>query len=159
MTSFLKLFRGSSGNSKVKSSDLIEQFPKNLNFTKLCSEALRESQAGKLPQLKLELGPLLWNLDFFSGERGYQISWMLEPGKETPEIPEGKILQFEISRPGQEALKMTYDPSKNYNAGSFPLIQHLPLNASLKVKLINKPSSEQEDQDNRSVGRELSKAA
>ena len=159
MNNLFKLIIGSSGKSEVKSSDLINQFPKSLNLLNLCSQALKKTDPGTPIQAISKFGPLELNLDFFSGESGFQISWMLEQGEENLEISKGQILQFEISRPGKEPLKMTYDPSKNYNLGNFPLIQHLPLNASLNVTLIDKPSSEQEDQNNRSVGQELSKRA
>jgi len=159
MNNLLKLFSGSPGKSGVEFSNLIKQFPQSLNLSNLCSQALKKTDPGTPIQAISKFGPLQLNLDFFSGERGYQISWMLERGEENLEIPEGKILQFEISRPNNEALKMTYDTSKNYNGGKFPLIQHLPPNASLNVTLVNKPLSEQEDQDNRSVAEKLSKAA
>ncbi len=86
---------------------------------------------------------------------------MLEPGKETPQIPVGKILQFEISQPGQKALTMTYDPSENYNGGNFPIMKNLPPIASLQVNLVYKALSNQEglETNTRLVGEVLSKKA
>ncbi len=144
-----------------KSDNLISKFPKNLNFAGLCSEALKQRLAGDLLQVKSEFGPLELNLDFHSGDNGFQINWMLEPGTETLKIPKGKILQFEISQPWQEALTMTYDPSENYNGGNFPIMKYLLPNASLQVKLVDKALSNQEGLETykRGLGEVLSKKA
>ena len=158
---FMRIFRMSQEKSGVEPNNLISQFPKNLNFVRLCSEALNQSLTGDLLQVKSEFGPLELNLDFHSGEKGHQIAWMLEAATETPQIPEGKILQFEISQPGQEALTMTYDPSSANNMGSFPLMKNLLPSASLQVKLVDKASYNREivETKQRAVGKKLSEQA
>jgi hypothetical protein len=158
---FMQIFKMSKERSRVEPNHLISQFPKNLNFVELCSEALNQSLAGDPTQVTSEFGPLKLNLDFHSGDKGYQIAWMLEPGKETLKIPEGKILQFEISQPGQEALTMTYDPSSTFNMGSFPLMKNLLPSASLQVKLVDKASSNRGSVETkqRAVGEKLSEQA
>jgi hypothetical protein len=162
MTSVFKLFSGNPGNSKknkVESSDLTNQFPKSLDLFNLCFKALHQTPSGAPIQAITKIGPLELNLDFSSRGRGYQIYWMLEPGEEAHKIPKGQIFQFEIKWAGQEPLIMTYDPSADHNGGRFPPVEFLPPIAQLSVKLVNKPSSEQEDQDNRSVAEKLSKRA
>lgn len=157
----MQIFRMSQKKSGVEPNNLISQFPKNLNFVGLCSEALNQSLAGDPIQVSSKFGPLKLNLDFHSGNKGYQIAWMLEPGTENPQIPLGKILQFEISQPGQEALTMTYDPSSPYNMGSFPLMKNLLPSASLQVKLVDKALSNREglETKQRAVGEKLSEQA
>ncbi len=157
---FMRIFRMPQ-KSGVEPDNLISKFPKNLNFAGLCSEALNHSLAGDPTRVKSKFGPLELNLDFHSGEKGHQIAWMLEPGTETPKIPVDKILQFEISQPGQEALTMTYDPSSTFNMGSFPIMKYLLPNASLQVKLVDKALSNQEGLETykRGLGEVLSKKA
>ena len=136
-------------------------FSKELDLTQLLSQATKISSSNELPEIKSKFGPLNLSLNFFSGDNGFQINWMLEPGTETPQIPVDKILQFEISQPGQEALTMTYDPSENYNGGNFPIMKYLLPNASLRVKLVDKALSNQEGLETykRAVGEKLSEQA